>query len=215
MRKLHGKCPGFKLTLRRCFMVFVILAIVGFIALQGLIISGSRTEDAEVDCLIILGAGINGEYPSSVLKSRLDNALEFLDSRADIPIIVSGGLGQGEAITEAEAMYRYLRRSGADSKQIWKEEESTSTWENLAFSMAVMEEKGLDAENATIAIVTNEFHLYRAKHIAGTLGLEAIGVAAETPSPRSLVYYHIREAAALLKSFLMETVRVHDFPVAL
>ena len=189
-------------VLQRCFLICIAICIVGFIILQGLIISGERTEDAEVDCLIVLGAGLYGEIPSRILSSRLETAFEYLKTRGDMLIIVSGGQGPGESITEAEAMFRYLVRCGVDENQVLKEESSTSTWENLAFSMALLVENGLDAENTKVAIVTNEFHLYRAKHIAGTLGLDAIGVAAETPYTSLRILYHCREALALLKSLL-------------
>ena len=190
-------------ALQRFFLVCIVLCVVGFIILQGLIISGARTEDADIDCLIILGAGLYGEYPSRVLASRLDMALEYLKGRDDIPIIVSGGQGPGESITEAEAMSRYLEYRGINENKIWKEVESTSTWENLNFSLALMEEQGLDPENATIAIVTSEFHLYRAKRIAGQLGLNVVGVAADTPYLGLRVLYHCREAVALLKDLVV------------
>ena len=187
--------------LQRCFVICILVSICGFLTLQGLILSGSFTEEAEVDCIIVLGAGIFGETPSRILVSRLDSALEYARTR-NVPIIVSGGQGPGESITEAEAMYRYLKSSGVDETLIYKEGESTSTWENLAYSYLVMEDMGIDTENAKIAIVTNEFHLFRAKHIAWTMGLDAIGVAAQTPYPSLRVLYHFREAAAILNSFL-------------
>ena len=189
-------------ALKRCFVICLAVGITGFLILQALILSGAHTQDAEVDCIIVLGAGIYGETPSRILASRLDSALAYVIGRESVPIIVAGGQGPGESISEAEAMYRYLTRRGADEAQIWKEDKSTSTLENLAFSLALMEEKGLDIKNATIAIVTNEFHLFRAKHIAGTLGLDAIGVSAQTPYPTLRVLYHFREAVALLKYFL-------------
>ena len=204
LRALRTKERYSKLAamLQRCFLICIVVCIVVFIILQCLIISGARTEAAEVGCLIVLGAGIYGETPSRILAARLDAALEYLKTRGDVLIIVSGGQGSGEAITEAEAMFRYLVRRGANENRIWKEESSASTWENLAFSLELMEENGLDIENTKVAIVTNEFHLYRAKHIAGTLGFDAIGIAAETPYPSLRILYHCREALALLKSLL-------------
>ena len=207
LRSLRAKYKYSKLALvlHRCFQICLVIALAGFLVLQGLIISEARTEGTEADCLIVLGAGLYGEVPSRSLVVRLDTALAFLNAGNDIPIIVSGGQGAGETITEAEAMFRYLSHRGVDESLIWKEDKSTSTWENLAFSLAVMEKNGLDADNTTIAIVTNEFHLYRAKHIAGSLGLSAIGVAAETPYLSLRVLYHCREAVALLKDFLVRS----------
>ena len=189
-------------ALQRCFVVCLVVGLAGFLTLQGLIMSAASTQDAEVDCIIVLGAGLHGEIPSRTLVSRLDSAIEYLGGRDNTPIIVSGGQGSGETITEAEAMFRYLNRNGIDENQIWQEGKSTSTLENLAFSKDVMEQRGLDTDNVTIAIVTNEFHLYRAKHIAGSLGLDVVGVAAETPYPSLRVLYHFREAVAIMNSFV-------------
>ena len=204
LRKLRTreKYAKLALALHRCLFICVAIGVVGFLVLQCLIFSGSRTEDADADCLIILGAGLYGEYPSRILVSRLETAIEYLGARDGVPIIVSGGQGPGETITEAEAMSRYLIRRGVDENQIHKEENSTSTWENLAFSLDLLTTMGLDGENPTIAIVTNDFHLYRAKHIAGTLGIDAIGVSARTPYPSLRVLYQFREAVALMKDFL-------------
>ena len=196
------KHPKLAKTLQRCFFICLAIGFAGFLTLQVLILSASRTEDADVDCLIVLGAGIYGETPSRILASRLDSALEYIAGRDGVQIIVSGGQGPGESITEAEAMFRYLTRRGADANLIWKEERSTSTLENLAFSLELLEEMGLDKDTAKVAIVTNEFHLYRAKHVAGLFGIDAIGVAAKTPYPSLRVLYHFREAAAILNSFL-------------
>jgi uncharacterized SAM-binding protein YcdF (DUF218 family) len=100
-------------------------------------------------------------------------------------------------------MSRYLRDCGVDESLIWIEDASKSTRENLAFSLALMEEKGLDVENLKVAIVTNEFHLYRAKLIAGKRGLNAVGIAAETPGFYLRTLYSCREAFALAYEILL------------
>ena len=207
LRKLRAseKYSRLAVILQRIFLICIAICIAGFIVLQGLIISGSHTDNGDVDCLIILGAGLYGEYPSRVLVSRLDTALEYLKGKDDIPIIVSGGQGPGESITEADAMLRYLLRNGVDEGRVRKEDRSSSTKENIAFSLALLEDSGLDAGEMKVAIVTSEFHLFRAKYIAGQLGLDAIGVAAKTPYPSLRVLYHCREAVALLKDLLISS----------
>ena len=77
MRKSNGDKLVLALAFKRVVCICLAVAISLFLVLQGLIFSGARSEVADVDCLIILGAGINGENPSGVLKSRLDTALEF------------------------------------------------------------------------------------------------------------------------------------------
>ena len=183
--------------LHRLYMVCLLTGVAVFFTLQGFIISGARTESADVDCIIILGAGLRNDVPSLVLRRRLNKAVEYVSANGDIPIIVSGGLGRGETVTEAEAMRRYLVGRGVDDSMIWKEEASTSTKENITFSMDVIKDKGLDADNIKIAIISNEFHLFRAKLIADKAGLDAIGVAAETPGVYLRVIYFCREAFAL------------------
>jgi len=166
------------------------------------LISNSRTEYAEVDAIIVLGAGLRNNVPSLILASRLNAAIEYSKTQGDIPIIVTGGLGQGEIITEAEAMSRYLIERGVDENRIIKEDASTNTRENLAFSKTIMEELGMDTDNITVAIVSNEFHLFRAKIIAEKVGLDALGVAAETPGLHRKILYYFREAFALTAELL-------------
>jgi uncharacterized SAM-binding protein YcdF (DUF218 family) len=200
--RANEKYARLAVTLRRCYFVCIAAGVAFFITLQCLIISGAHTDDAEADCILILGAGLRNDVPSLVLRRRLNKAVEYLNAHEDIPVIVSGGLGRGESITEAEAMYRYLVGRDVDASLIWKEEASTSTKENITFSLALIEEKGIDAGNVKIAIVTNEFHLYRAKLIAGKAGVDAIGISAETPGIYLRVLYSCREAFALAAEVL-------------
>jgi len=195
-------------VLKRCYILCLAIGLAGFLIFQGLIISAAQTEEADVDALIVLGAGLRNGAPSLVLRTRLNAAIAYLERQGDIPVIVSGGLGQGETVTEAEAMFRYLSARGVDESQIWKEKASTNTHENLAFSLAIMEANGLDIENARVAVVSNEFHLYRAKLIAGKAGLDAVGVAAETPGVYLRVLYSFREAFALASEVFFSYIKI-------
>ena len=189
-------------VLRRCYLICITLGLAYFLTLQGLIISSARSDESEADCIIILGAGLRNGAPSLVLRRRLNAAVDYLSDRGDIPVIVTGGLGRGQSITEADAMSRYLIDRGVDESLIWKEEESTSTRENLAFALAIMEQNGLDIENTKVAVVSSEFHLYRAKLIAVKQGLDAFGVAAETPGLYLRMLYSFREAFALASELI-------------
>ena len=189
--------------LRRCYIAVLSIGFAVFLVFQGLIISSAHTQEADVDILIVLGAGLRNDAPSRVLRTRLNAAINYLETREAVPIIVSGGLGQGQTITEAQAMFNYLSARGVDENLIWMEGASTSTYENLAFSRKLLEERGIDIENATIAVVSNEFHLYRAKLIARNAGLSAIGVAAETPGLALRILYFLREGFALANEVLL------------
>jgi len=190
---------------KRLFCLYFIILVVGVVAfsiLQVLIISGIRSDEADADVVIVLGAGLVNGRPGLMLASRLEAAIEYVQYRNDVPIIVTGGLGQGETVTEAEAMSRYLIARGVDESQIWKEEASTNTRENLAFAKEIIEERGLDPESITVAVVSNEFHLYRARLIAERAGLNPIGIAAATPGLHRQLLYFFREAFSLTRELL-------------
>ncbi|MCL2391808.1 MAG: YdcF family protein [Oscillospiraceae bacterium] len=193
----------FAKIMRRICIIGLAAGFTVFLVFLGLTISGAHTQEADIDALIVLGAGLRNDAPSLVLQTRLEAAIAYLETREDVPIIVSGGLGLGQNISEAEAMFRYLRARGIDENLIWKEDASTSTYENLNFSRALMEARGIDIENATVAVVSNEFHLFRATHIARNVGICAVGVAAETPGLSLRALYFFREAFALAAQILL------------
>ena len=102
------------------------------------------------------------------MKSRLDKAIEYYKLNEDANIIVSGGQGEDELISEAEAMYRYLIENGVEKEKIIKEDKATTTLENIIYSKEIL--KNLNHEGEKVLIVTNEFHITRAMIIANLLG---------------------------------------------
>ena len=171
---------------------FVVLSITGGTIAR----SAEGAENPEDDYLIVLGCQVRGTVPSRMLRQRLDAALDYLNDHPDTAAIVSGGMGPGEDITEAECMYAYLTAAGIDPSRILQEAQATSTMENLRFSLALME------PSSTAAIVSNEFHLYRAGQMAQKLGLEASLVPASTEYPILLASYFLREIFAVWKFHL-------------
>lgn len=191
--------------LRTAFLALLCFGTVCFSVLEALVVSGAdgSVGDEAASCVVILGAGVNGTEPSLMLCARLDAALAYLADKPDVPVIVSGCQGNGEDITEAECMYRYLTARGIDAARVWKEERATSTRTNFAYSMELMAERGIDPTDH-FAYVTNDFHVYRAGVTAGAA--RARGIAAKLP--RSPYYdaleinYFIREAFALANELL-------------
>lgn len=181
--------------------VLTALLLLGFVALSitgGTIArSAEGTADPEADYLIVLGCQVNGTYPSRMLCQRIDAAANYLNTYPDAVAIVSGGQGPGEDITEAACMYNYLTAAGIAPTRILLEDRATSTMENLRFSLALLE------PGATVAIVSNEFHLYRAGQMAETLGLEPKLVPADTELPVLLASYSLREILAVWKFHLL------------
>lgn len=171
---------------------FVVLSITGGTIAR----LANGNAEAEADYLIVLGCQVRGTVPSRMLRQRLDAALDYLNAHPDATAIVSGGMGPGEDITEAQCMYDYLTAAGIDPSRILLEDRATSTMENLRFSLELME------PNSTAAIVSNEFHLYRAGQMAQILGLDASLVPASTEYPILLASYFLREIFAVWKFHL-------------
>ena len=193
-----------------CYRVFLAGLGLGIVCLAGIeaavVFRGEADNSAiPVDAVIVLGAGVNGETPSAALWSRIRAAEDYLEIHPDVPVVLSGGQGAGEAISEAEAMRRALwKEDGAENARLLLEERSTNTAENFRFSTALLEERGLDTGRATIAVVTNDFHCFRAHMIARRQGLKTIDVPAELPWWWLTANYYLREAFAVVKTSLFD-----------
>ena len=168
---------------------FVVLSITGGVIAR----SAQGTDAPEADYLIVLGCQVNGTIPSRMLRQRLDAAVDYLNTNPDATAIVSGGNGPGEDISEAECMHTYLTAKGIDTERIILEDRATNTMENLRFSLALME------DGASVAIVSNEFHLYRAGQMAEQLGLSPALIPADTEFPILTASYFLREILAVWK----------------
>ncbi len=149
------------------------------------------------DYVVILGAQIREDGPSDVLRRRLDAALAYLGENPETKVIVSGGQGSNEPMTEAEGMRDYLLSHGVEADRILLEDASRSTRENLENSGALM-----DPSRDGIVLVTNNFHVFRALSIARRTGYEEVyGLAADS-YPLMLPNNMLREFLGVVKDFL-------------
>lgn len=176
------------------FILF--LSTIAFLAAAGQNDQATYKEDA----IIVLGAGIHGETVSRVLQMRLDTAIAFIEKNPKAIIVVSGGQGQGETISEALAMERYLVKKGVPQDKIIKEDRSTSTAENFKFSKALLDQY-FDGDYQT-AFTTNNFHIFRAQMIAKNSGITSHSVHAPIDRYMLPVVY-IREVLALYYYLLL------------
>ncbi|MGC4017920.1 MAG: YdcF family protein [Muricomes sp.] len=143
--------------------------------------------------IIVLGAQVRKTVITNSLKRRLDAALFYLKKNPHTQVIVSGGQGKGEDISEAAAMSEYLYLHGIDKRQIILEDTSTSTRENLKNSSKII---GNLAE--PVGIITNGFHMYRALQIGRKLGFMNIQGIAATSNPILQINYLMREFFAVI-----------------
>ncbi len=153
---------------------------------------------AGVDYVIVLGAGLEDDgTPSEALALRLDAAAAYLGENPGSRCVVSGGQQADEVRSEADAMADYLAgEKGVDPTRVIKEAASTSTVENLQNSRALV------PEDASVAVVTNDFHMHRALAIARKQGFpQAWGLAAPS-NPLYLAQAGLRECVVLVKDMI-------------
>lgn len=162
---------------------------VVFLAVEIRIIWWMRPRrDEETDWLIVLGAQVRGRYITNSLRRRLDRALRYLYQFPETKVVVSGGQGPGEEISEADAMARYLIEQGISEDRVFREDQSTSTRENLRFSR-----RYVDAQKDRTGIVTNDFHIYRSSVIARQEGYRKIFMIPADSNPVFQLNYLVRE----------------------
>ena len=189
--------------LRRLILLCIAIFTISFILVESLIIyNNTSQQNIETDYLIILGAGLKGEAVSLTLKERLDKGISYLNQYPNTQVIVSGGKGFGELISEAEAMEKYLVARGIDLNRIILEDESTSTMENFKFSKELIP-SSQNNDMTKIMIITNDFHMLRAKILAQRNGFESYGITCSTPISVRLNSF-AREYFALIKSYILD-----------
>ena len=174
---------------RRIFQTALTLALVPLICIEIYVINVGSSDPSALpaDAVVVLGAGVNGTQPSLSLYTRLTAALDYLEENPDVPVVLTGGLGYGEEITEARCMYDWLTARGVDPARLIMEEQAGNTAENL------------------VAVVTNDFHIARSRLIAARQGYgHAFGVPAKLPWRHLEVNYYLRESFAMVKTWIFD-----------
>ena len=188
--------------------LLLVLALAGtafFSILLGLVLGGAHDSiDGSPRVMIILGCQLHDWGPSVMLQDRLDKALEYLEDHPDMTVVVAGGQGPEEPTSEAQGMADYLADHGFARENIILETQSHNTNQNLRFSAQRLAEAGLDPTD-DVVIVSNGFHLTRAKMLAERIGFQGVSVLAAPSShtPTRLKMY-VREPLALVKSFVFD-----------
>ncbi|TCD55034.1 hypothetical protein EJ419_00055 [Alloscardovia theropitheci] len=169
---------GSYLFIAYSFVLFTI-AFIGFLLYS--IVYSFIPKNKKYDFIIIHGAGLlDGERVTPLLKKRIDKAIEaFLaSSDKEIKIIASGGKGSDEKISEAQAIWNYIREEKRiDLKQVILEEKSTTTYENLLYSKEIGERL---VKNPHFLFVTNNYHVFRTSTFAKRLGMKGDGLGCST-----------------------------------
>ena len=196
-----GKKP-LRYTYRTVLIIYGVLVIYAVILSAFMIANmndapekdGSRT-------VIVLGCQVRSDGPSLMLQKRIDAAYDYLSADTKAQCIVSGGKGDNEHISEAEAMYESLAAMGIGKERITKEDSSKSTYENLSNSKEILESRDKPLK---IAIVTDGFHQLRARLLAQSMGYDVKCISSATPWYLVPVYW-VREWFALSYLFVFGT----------
>ena len=179
-------------------VVIAVLSII--IILEGIIFWGSRNNfSPDAEYIIVLGAKLHGSKPSKSLLYRMNTALDYMKQYPNMKLIATGGKGSDELIPEAIAIRNYFLKNGISSDRIIVEDKSENTFENMKFSRKLIKENG----KVKVNIVTNRYHIIRAKMLAKRNDFIAFGVPSRTPK-KVLIKSYLRESMALIKSFFLD-----------
>lgn len=195
-----GKTPK---VFKRIITTIFAIGMIIFIIIEGVIVYNGHHYDKErPDYLVVLGAGLRGSEISTSLLYRLETALDFHKQYPDVKIVVSGGQGKGEDVTEAYAMRNFLVSNGVDENLIISEDKSTNTYENFLFTKELLE-KQTGKEEFKITVISNNFHMYRAKFLANEIGFDTLGYPAPAHKSSTLVF-HVREFFGVIKAYILK-----------
>lgn len=183
-----------KAWIKRTVCILTALGLAYLIVVEVQIVGAASGDgDKEYDYIIVLGAAVHGDTPSLSLVERMSAARDYMQAHPQTIAIVSGGQGSDENVSEAAAMTAWLTDNGIDKSRIIAEDKATSTLENLEYSFNIIRQRG-DDPNDSCAVVTSEYHIYRAKLLAQSLDVSVGSVAARTTYVPIMINYFIREA---------------------
>jgi len=191
-----------KKVIRIMIIIFVILTVTIFginffikSSTKKQILTEKQASNLEdIDCILVLGAGIWGNRPSHMLEDRILTAISLYQNNISTKIIMSGDHGR-EEYDEVNIMKDFAIENGIPSENIFMDHAGFSSYESIYRAKEIFQAK-------KIIIVTQEYHLYRSLHIANQLGIEAYGVGADPRQYAGQTYREIREILARNKDFV-------------
>ena len=190
-------------AVKRIVTVILCIGILVVGVTEAIIIKHSFGDPHEsCDYVIVLGAKVRAGGPSVSLQNRIDAAYDYLTAHPETVAILSGGMGEDEPITEAKCMYDALTARGIDESRLWMEDKATSTWENLHFSLDLIEQR-TGTRPTSVGIISSEYHLFRASLFADACGVESVGIPARTTRISQMINHFMREVAGVWHYILL------------
>lgn len=176
--------------------IVIVLSINFYVRLstKKQIIKLEEANMEDIDCILVLGAGVWRENPSPMLEDRLLRAIELYENGAASKIIMSGDHGRKD-YDEVNIMKNFAIEKGVPSEDIFMDHAGFSSYESIYRAKEIFDCK-------KIIVVTQKYHLYRALYIANQLGVEAYGVGSDQRQYVGATYRELREILARDKDFV-------------
>ncbi len=186
--------------------IIIIVSLICFLGLESAIINYPKHSKEKADYILVLGAGLtNGEIPSSILKDRLDTAINYYRENPEEYIVLSGGQGSDENLPESHAMKKYLLNKGIDENKIIIEDKSRNTNENFKFSKEKIEEYSKKTiSQVNVKIITTDFHAFRSGILAKKNGYVNFDFYSSSTVWYLIPVTYTREAFGIVKSVLID-----------
>ena len=177
-------------------------SLAAFFSLLALRQQGQNLQGLRPEVIVVLGSSTPNAQPSPTLAERLNLAYTLAQQHPKAQVIVSGGVDFRETASEASVMAAYLEAKGLDKSRLLLENRSTSTHENLVFSLRLLQAGGQTPQAATV-LVTSDFHTLRASWIAKKAGWKNVATAG-APTPLYMRYNAwLREYFAFVSGWLL------------
>ena len=186
---------------RRLIVATLALAALGWIAsVSAVVLTGRLDSRRASDAIVVLGAAQWAGRPSPVLRARLDHGAALWRERVAPLLLLTGGVGDGDTISEAEVGRRYLVAKGIPASAILVERTGRTTGQSVRSAAAILRGEGL----RRVVLVSDPFHALRLRILAARHGLDA----ATSPTRTSPI---ARNAVTEWRYVLSESVKL---PVA-
>lgn len=158
--------------------LLIALIYLGVTAGQVLYVAShdSAEQNDPVQAIVVMGAAQWSGRPSPVYRTRLDQAFYLWQAGYAPVVVVTGGQGGEGEVTEAKVGYTYLREQGMADEDLLLEVQGRSTWQSLKASANFLAQRQI----TQVILVSDGWHLARAKTMAERLGMEVTTSAAAT-----------------------------------
>ena len=203
LAKVFRKVPKCLVSI---FKIAAIALCVSFLVIEWAIISRmSESAKPGADIVLVLGCQVNGTIPSEQLTNRVKVAIRYLKENERTKVVVTGGQGPGEGISEAESMKRILLRNGIDEERILMENRAANTMENFKLS-----DEKFGLAHQKVLVVTTDYHMYRALSLARKFNYKDVESLPSRSLPLAIPVHVLREYAAVMYYMMLGRIGITD-----